>query len=71
IDSCTFGRDSKPHSVETTSLNVGKRAGLTKPRRWTRNTRNWTPIGAVTLNPENPELIKTESSSQHKTAIAA
>lgn len=22
------------------------------PRRWTRHTRNWTPIGAVTLNPE-------------------
>jgi len=22
------------------------------PRRWTRNTRNWTPIGDVTLNPE-------------------
>lgn len=26
------------------------------PRRWTRQTRNWTPIGAVTLNPINMEL---------------
>jgi len=41
------------------------------PRRWTRNPRNRTPIGAVTLNPENPELIKTESSNQDKQAIAA
>lgn len=23
------------------------------PRRWSRNTRNWTPIGPVELNPEN------------------
>ena len=44
---------------------------MSNPRRWTRNTRNWTPIGAVTLNPEKPELIKTESSNQDKQAIAA
>jgi hypothetical protein len=41
------------------------------PRRWTRNARKWTPIGAVTLNPEKPELIKTESFNQDKQAIAA
>jgi len=46
-------------------------AQAANPRRWTRNTRNWTPIGAVTLNPEKPELIKTESSNQDKQAIAA
>ena len=27
------------------------------PRRWSRQTRNWTPAGAVTLNPERDELI--------------
>jgi len=46
-------------------------AQAANPRRWTRNTRNWTPIGAVTLNPEKPELFKTESSNQDKQAIAA
>jgi hypothetical protein len=46
-------------------------AQATKPRRWTRNTSNWTPIGAVTLNPEKPDLIATESSNQGKQAIAA
>ena len=25
------------------------------PTRWSRTTRNWTPIGAVMLNPERPE----------------
>jgi hypothetical protein len=28
------------------------------PRRWSRNTRNWNPITAVTLNPERDEVIK-------------
>jgi hypothetical protein len=46
-------------------------AQAANPRRWTRNTRNWTPIGAVTLNPEKPELITPESSNQDKQAIAA
>jgi hypothetical protein len=46
-------------------------AQATNPRRWTRNTRNWTPIGAITLNPEKLKLIKTESSNQDKQAIAA
>ena len=32
------------------------------PRRWTRRTRNWTPIGAVTLNPERDVLAATRSS---------
>ncbi|CAH2603484.1 protein of unknown function [Rhodovastum atsumiense] len=28
------------------------------PRRWSRHTRNWTPIGAVTLNPERDIVIQ-------------
>ena len=27
------------------------KARQTKPERWTRATRNWTPVHAVTLNP--------------------
>jgi len=34
-------------------------AQAANPKRWTRNIRNWAPIGAVALNPESPELIKT------------
>jgi transposase InsO family protein len=28
------------------------------PARWSGNTRNWAPIGAVTLNPERDSIIK-------------
>jgi len=31
---------------------VYQQARLKHPRRWTTNTRNWTPIGSVTLNPD-------------------
>ena len=41
------------------------------PRGWSGNTANWTPIEAVTLNPEKLEPIKTKSSNQNKQAIAA
>ncbi|OTP68254.1 Mobile element protein [Caballeronia sordidicola] len=27
------------------------------PARWSRNTRDWTPIGAVTLNSERDSLV--------------
>jgi putative transposase len=26
------------------------------PRRWSRHTRNWTPVGAVTLNPDREAI---------------
>jgi putative transposase len=32
------------------------------PRRWSRQTRNWTPITAVTLNPERDTLIQAATS---------
>jgi len=31
------------------------------PARWSGNTRNWSPVGAVTLNPERDCIIKTHS----------
>ena len=32
------------------------------PGRWSRQTRNWTPIAAVTLNPERDTVIRAASS---------
>ncbi len=29
------------------------------PRRWSGQTRDWTPIGAVTLNPERDIVVQT------------
>lgn len=34
------------------------------PRRWSRKTRNWTPIGAVTLNPERDSLAATRAATR-------
>ncbi len=34
-------------------------------------TRNWTPIGAVTLNPERDSIIKTHSGYTDQQPLAA
>lgn len=34
------------------------------PRRWRGPTRNWTPIGAVTLNPERDSIVALSTSKQ-------
>jgi len=31
------------------------------PARWSGNTRNWSPIGGVTLNPERDCIIRSRS----------
>ncbi|MGI4801192.1 MAG: integrase core domain-containing protein, partial [Janthinobacterium lividum] len=33
------------------------------PRRWSGQTRDWTPIGAVTLNPERDILVQAEGTA--------
>ena len=32
------------------------------PQRWSGQTRNWTPVGAVTLNPERDIIIRAATS---------
>ena len=39
------------------------------PRRWSGRTRNWTPIGAVTLNPER-DIVVSASSVDKRTMAA-
>ena len=34
------------------------------PRRWSRQTRDWTPLGAVTLNPERDVIVQS-AKAQH------
>jgi putative transposase len=38
-----------------------QQARQANPRRWTRQTRDWTPVTAVTLNPERDIRIQTAS----------
>ncbi len=41
------------------------------PRRWSGATRNWTPIEAVTLNPERDSIVRTHSGSVDTQPLAA
>ena len=41
------------------------------PARWSRGTRNWSPVAAVTLNPEKDDIVSMTSSGRHRTARAA
>ena len=47
------------------------RARELNPARWSGKTRNWTPIGAVTLNPERDSIVKTHSGYTDKQPLAA
>jgi hypothetical protein len=33
------------------------------PRRWSGKTRNWTPVGTVTFNPERDAVVNTHLSA--------
>jgi transposase InsO family protein len=46
-------------------------ARAAQPRRWARHTRNWQPIGAVTLNPERESVVEASLEKEKKTASAA
>ena len=41
------------------------------PARWSGNTRNWQPIGAVTLNPERDSVILEHATENHIQQLAA
>jgi len=41
------------------------------PARWSRHTRNWSPVGAVTLNPERDAMVNMTDHAAHKHLLAA
>jgi len=41
------------------------------PARWSGSTRNWTPIGAVTLNPERKSVVQAQLKDMDKQREAA
>ena len=47
------------------------RARERNPRRWSGNTRDWTPFGVVTLNPERDSIVKTQLGCIDKQPLAA
>jgi putative transposase len=40
------------------------------PARWSRHIRNWTPVGAVTLNPEREAAVAVNTDSNKETLAA-
>ena len=57
----------------TTVLNIAlylKDRAL-NPARWAGNTRDWSHIGAVTLNPERDCIVKTHSQGLDEQPLAA
>ena len=41
------------------------------PARWSGRTRNWSPVGAVTLNPERDSIIRSHSAAPDIQPLAA
>ena len=65
---CSAGED---HAILAARHAVYLQARTRNPARWSRHTRNWTPIGAVTLNPEKDSVVGIVSKSTNQTAFAA
>lgn len=47
------------------------RARERNPRRWSRHTRDWTPVAAVALNPERESVVDAAVLAKDKTEFAA
>ena len=59
------------HAILAARHALYTRARELNPARWSGNTRNWSPIGAVTLNPERDSIITAHSGHQDKQPLAA
>lgn len=49
------------HAILSRRNAVYQAAKARRPERWSGDTRNWQPIGSVTLNPERLENIETQA----------
>lgn len=48
-----------------------KQARKRSPARWLRDTRNWSPVEAVVLNPERDAMIGAHCQAEDKTRLLA
>ena len=65
---------SQRHAGQDRGLLAGRhelyqQARRTNPRRWSGQTRDWTPVAAVTLNPERDTLVQAVTSQIRPAAI--
>lgn len=59
------------HAILAARHNVYLLAQQRNPARWSRHTRNWTPVGAVTLNPERDTIVSSAALHHDKQPLAA
>jgi putative transposase len=61
----------KDHAILAARHALYTRARALNPARWSGTTRNWSPIGPVTLNPERDSIITTHSAGNDIQPMAA
>jgi putative transposase len=59
------------HAILAARHALYSQARKRNPARWSRHTRNWCPVGPVTLNPERDRAVNTAASPPHKQPMAA
>ena len=59
------------HAILAARHAVYEKARTLNPARWSGKTRDWTPIGAVTLNPERDSVIRAHSGDNPIQQLAA
>ena len=52
------------HALYTTARELN-------PARWSGKTRNWSPVGAITLNPERDSIVRAHSGGNNIQQLAA
>ena len=59
------------HAILAARHAVYQQARETHPARWSRATRNWSPVGAVTLNPKRDCLVNAKAALKDIQPLAA
>jgi putative transposase len=59
------------HAILAARHELYTRAQALNPARWSGITRNWTPIGAVTLNPERDSIVRAHTAKPEIQPLAA
>ena len=59
------------HAILAARHALYTRAQALNPARWSGSTRNWSPIGPVTLNPERDSIVTMHSACNHIQPMAA
>lgn len=59
------------HTILAARHALYTRAREAKPARWSGSTRDWSPLGPVTLNPERDSIVTANSPAMDKPLLAA